>query len=480
MGRAAITKQPVQVADVRLAPAYIDGFPGMVGVADLGGARTLVQVPMLKDNNLVGTIGIYRQEVRPFTDKQIELVENFAAQAVIAIENTRLLNELRELLEQQTATSEVLGVISSSPGELKPVFDAVLSNAMRICSAKFGILLLYDGGAMRVVSMHNAPRALEEMRRADPVIPLEKSIIGPVVRTKRLSHVADITSEEPYASSPLAKIGGARTALGVPMLREGELIGAIAIYRQELQPFTDKQIALVENFATQAVIAIVNTRLLSELRESLQQQTATADVLQVISSSPGDLEPVFQTLLENATRICEAKFGTMYFREGDGFRAVAMHGAPPAYVELRLQKLVQPGPATGIGRVLQTKQAVQIEDASADHGYSERDPMRVSAVELGGVRTILDVPMLKENEVIGAVAIYREVVRPFTDKQVALVQNFANQAVIAIENTRLLNELRQSLQQQTATADVLKVISRSTFDLTSVLQTLVEFGGPAV
>ena len=312
------------------------------------------------------------------------------------------------------------------------------------------------------------------MRRADPVIPLEKSIIGPVVRTKRLSHVADITSEEPYASSPLAKIGGARTALGVPMLREGELIGAIAIYRQELQPFTDKQIALVENFATQAVIAIVNTRLLSELRESLQQQTATADVLQVISSSPGDLEPVFQTLLENATRICEAKFGTMYFREGDGFRAVAMHGAPPAYVESRLQKLVQPGPATGIGRVLQTKQAVQIEDASADHGYSERDPMRVSAVELGGVRTILDVPMLKENEVIGAVAIYREVVRPFTDKQVALVQNFANQAVIAIENTRLLNELRQSLQQQTATADVLKVISRSTFDLTSVLQTLVK------
>ena len=465
--RIWVTKQVVHVADL-----LVDDPNDTL--AKYAGARTLLLVPLLKDDDLVGIFGIYRQEVRPFSEKQIALVQNFASQAVIAIENTRLLNELRESLDRQTATSEVLSVISSSPGELKPVFDAVVSNAMRICGAKFGTLLLFDGSAMRVVSMHNAPRALEEMRRDNPIIPLEKSILGPLVRTKKISHVADITAEEPYASSPLAKVGGARTALGVPMLREGELVGAIAIYRQELQPFTDKQIALVENFATQAVIAIVNTRLLSELRESLQQQTATAEVLQVISSSPGELQPVFQTVLENATRICEAKFGTMYFREGDGFRAVAMHGAPPAYVESRLQKLVQPGPATGIGRVLQTKQAVQIEDASGDQGYSERDPMRVSAVELGGVRTILDVPMLKENEVIGAVAIYREVVRPFTDKQVALVQNFANQAVIAIENTRLLNELRQSLQQQTATADVLKVISRSTFDLTSVLQTLVE------
>ena len=227
------------------------------------------------------------------------------------------------------------------------------------------------------------------------------------------------------------------------MIKEGEIIGAFTIYRTEVRPFTEKQIALVQNFAAQAVIAIENTRLLNELRQSLEQQTATAEVLSVISSSPGELQPVFQAMLENATRICEAKFGTMYFREGDGFRAVAMHGAPSAYVESRLHKLVHPGPATGIGRVLQTKQAVQIEDASADQGYSERDPMRVSAVELGGVRTILDVPMLKENEVIGAVAIYREVVRPFTDKQVALVQNFANQAVIAIENTRLLNELRE-------------------------------------
>ena len=466
LGRVQASRQPVQIDDIRAEPAYA-GAPSRAPLINFG-ARTLLTVPMLKQEELIGAIGIYRQEVRPFTDKQIELVSNFAKQAVIAIENTRLLNELRESLQQQTATSEVLSVISGSPGELEPVFQAMLGNAVRICRAQFGNLLLFDGNAMRVVAMHNAPPAFEELRRRNPVIPLELSILGPLVRTRKLVHVGDITAEEPYASSPLAKAGGARTALGVPMLREDELVGAIAIYHQDVCPFSDKQIELVKNFAAQAVIAIENTRLLNELRELLQRQTATSEVLSVISSSPGDLQPVFDAMLENATRICEAKFGMLYRREGDGYRVVAMHGAPPAYAEeRRLQPVFKPPGA--LGRLADAKRAIHIADITKEEAYAGS-----VMVERAGARTLLTVPMLKDNEVISAINIYRQEVRPFTDKQVELVKNFAAQAVIAIENTRLLNELRELLQQQTATADVLKVISRSTFDLQSVLDTLVE------
>ena len=267
------TKQAVHVADIAATQSYAERSPPTVVAVELGGARTNIMVPMLKGSALIGAISIYRQEVRPFTERQIELLSNFAKQAVIAIENTRLLNELRqrtndltESLEQQTATSDVLRVISSTPGDLKPVFDSILTNAMRICGDQSGNLLLFDGGKMRVVALHNAPPELAKLRKGNPVIPLEKSILGPLVRTKRLSHVADITAEEPYASSPIAKLG-MRTALGIPMIREGELIGAIAAYRREVRPFTDKQIELLQNFAAQAVIAIENARLLNELRQ---------------------------------------------------------------------------------------------------------------------------------------------------------------------------------------------------------------------
>jgi two-component system, NtrC family, sensor kinase len=477
LARVAATKQLLHVADLRAEPAYAERDPSLTPLVDVAGARTILMVPMLKENDLVGAFGIYRREVQPFTDKQIELVTNFAAQAVIAIENTRLLSELRESLDRQTATSEVLRVISSSPGELKPVFDAVLSNAMRICGAKFGTLLLFDGSAMRVVSMHNAPHALEEMRRDSPVIPLEKSILGPLVRTKRISHVADIAAEEPYASSPLAKVGGARTALGVPMLREDELVGAIAIYGQEVQPFTDKQIALVQNFAAQAVIAIENTRLLNELRESLQQQTATADVLRVISSSPGELDPVFQAMLDNATRLCEAPFGILLLRHEGLLRIVCRHVPPDVSVaifETGSELIFADNPAHPLVRMVEAKEVLHIADLRADPSYIRGNRRVVAFVDELGGRTALCVPMLKDNECVGGFVIFRRELRPFAEKQIALVQNFANQAVIAIENTRLLSELRQSLEQQTATSEVLKVISGSPGELQSVFDAVVE------
>ncbi len=277
------------------------------------------------------------------------------------------------------------------------------------------------------------------------------------------------------------ELAGGRTLLVVPMLKEDELIGVIGIFRQEVRPFTDKQIALVQNFAAQAVIAIENTRLLNELKqrtaelsESLEQQTATSTVLGVISSSPGDLKPIFQSLLENAIHICGAKFGNLWLREGDFFRVVAAHGAPAAYREMLFRAAIRPGPDTGLGILLKTKRFVQIDDITKGKAYLDRDPLRVATVELGGGRTLAEVPLLKDGELIGSINIYHQEVKPFTEKQIELLTNFATQAVIAIENTRLLNELRESLQQQTATADVLKVISRSTFDLRTVLNTLVE------
>jgi len=466
-GRLMRTKRTVHIADVRTEPGFFDTPPGFSGpqLAIHAGARTLLAVPMLKESELVGYIIIYRQEPEPFTEKHIELVTNFAAQAVIAIENTRLLNELRESLQQQTATSEVLQVISSSPGELQPVFRAMLENATRICEAKFGTLTMRVGDEVRVVAMHGAPSAFEDMRRRDPRVP---EVVRRLTETKHVVHMADIAAEERYAAAPLVTLAGARTLVMVPMLKESELIGSFSIFRQEVRPFTEKQIELVQNFASQAVIAIENARLLNELRESLQQQTATSEVLSVISSSPGELAPVFNAMLENALRICEAKFGVMFRFDGDEFDVVALRNTPPVLTDfLRRRGRFLPQPGWALYRMWKSKEVLHtVDDAQS--------PVPSPPTELAGARTHLAVPMLKENELVGAIFIYRQEVRPFSDKQIELVQNFAAQAVIAIENARLVNELRESLQQQTATADVLKVISRSTFDLQSVLDTLVE------
>jgi len=453
-----------------------------------GGARSSIAVPMLKENELVGAFFIYRTEVRPFTDKQIELVKNFAAQAVIAIENTRLLNELRqrtddlsESLEQQTATSEVLKIISSSPGELEPVFNAMLANATRICEATFGGLFLYEAPLFRTVAIHSK-QSYDDYLRRNPLIDLRENPGTPLDRVaniKQVVHIPDLRTDQSYIGKNrfivrLVEAVGTRTFVSVPMLKEGELIGAINMYREEVQPFTDKQIELVQNFAAQAVIAIENTRLLSELRESLQQQTATADVLKVVSGSPGQLEPVFRAMLENAVRICGAKFGMLHLSEGDGFRTVAMHDVPGVFAEKRAREPFFISPAgSPMGRVKRTRQVAHIADITTVQSYVEDRSLRDLA-ELGGARTVAAAPMLKDDRLIGAIVIYRQESQPFTDKQIELVQNFAAQAIIAIENTRLLNELRESLQQQTATADVLKVISRSTFDLQPILDTLTE------
>ena len=361
----SVKRPAVQIADVLTDQDYPRDHP-LRSAAEQRGVRTLLSVPMIKEGELIGAISIFRPEVRPFTDKQVELVKDFAAQAVIAIENARLLNELRqrtadlaEALEQQTATSEVLQVISGSPGDLQPVFAAMLENAARICDANFGNIFRWDGNALWLVATHNTPAAFIEHRRRVPFRPNQGNPIGDMLKANVAIHVADLAADERYItqSDPevvaAVELGGIRTFVAVPMLKDKMLIGAVIVYRQEVRPFSDKQIELVKNFAAQAVIAIENARLLNELKQSLEEQTATAEVLSVISSSPGELGPVFQAMLENAVRICDAKFGNIYRWEGDALRLTASHNTPAPYAEhrrrspLRFDQMPESSPSNG-------------------------------------------------------------------------------------------------------------------------------------
>ena len=450
----------------------------------LGGARSHIAVPMLREGKVVGAIYIYRQEVKPFTDKQIELVSNFAAQAVIAIENARLLNELRQSLEQQTATSDVLRVISSSPGDLEPVFTTMVEKAVRICDAKFGTLYLHEEGGLRLVAGHDVPEFLEA-RGSSPIQPAPGGGLDVAMRTKRTVHIPDLAATQSYAERhprmvEAVELGGMRTVIAVPMLKDDNLVGVIAVHRREVRPFTQEQIALVENFAAQAVIAIENARLLNALREALEQQTATSDVLQVISGSPGDLQPVFESLLRNATRLCRAKFGSLYLQEEGGLRLVAAHDMPAAFSKAHGKVAIDFPPGGVLEGAMRTKHPVQIADLAATDAYTQGHPRMVEAVELGGIRTAVGVPMLKDDEPIGVITIQRPEVVLFDEKQIALLKNFAAQAVIAIENARLLNELRQrtndlteALEQQTATSEVLQVISSSPGELEPVFAAML-------
>ncbi|MCP3371605.1 GAF domain-containing protein [Bradyrhizobium cajani] len=442
-GRAVLERRPVQILDVAADPEY--GLPESTTMA---GQRTALGVPLLRENEPIGALVIARKRVQSFTEKQIDLVATFADQAVIAIENVRLFEQLQtktrdlsEALTYQTGSANILRVIASSPTEVGPALKAIVESACGLCEAYDALVVLRDGDDIVIQAHHGQVPVVWSRRLISAQSPTGRAIID-----RRTVHVHDLLGpegEEFPTGREYALRSNVRTVLSVPLLREGESMGAIVLRRTEVRPFGEKQINLLQTFADQAVIAIGNVRLFEQLNESLERQTATSEVLEIISASSGELAPVFHKMLENATRICGAGFGTMNLYEEGGFRTVALHNAPQAYVDTRLYQSIRPHPASGLGTVEKTHQTVHIDDIRTQPPYIEGNANVRALADLAGARTVVIVPMLREDELIGTITIFRQEVKPFTDKQIDLVSNFAHQAVIAIENARLLNELRE-------------------------------------
>src|SRR5215470_228826 len=459
--RVGLEKRPVHIPDILADPECV-----VPEAYKEEGMRTSLAVPLLKEDNLIGAIAIWRREVRPFTDKQIKLLETFADQAVIAIENVRLFMELgtrnaelREALEHQTATAEVLGIISRSPPEGQPALDAIVESAARVCGIDDVVLRLHEGN-LSVARAHFGPI---------PLFRVEIDVDAPLYAWMREHGTRHIPDASERNDLQIVNISGWRTFLSVPLRQQGEFIGSLIARRTEMRPFTPVQIKLLETFADQAVIAIENVRLFNELKESLEQQTATSEILGVIASSPTDIQPVLDVVAENAARLCDAKDAVIFRLDGDVLQQVAICGPIPMHAVLPISR----GSVTG--RAVVDRQTIHIHDIDAESEADFPDIDKTGTHGGSRARTRLGVPLMREGVSLGAILVRRMEVRPFSDRQIKLLETFADQAVIAIENVRLFkelqernSELREALEHQTATSEVLGIISRSPTDVQPV------------
>jgi GAF domain-containing protein len=484
VGRMALTGSTIQISDTLADADYT-----FLQAQQLGGYRTVLAVPLLREGKAIAAIALGRSSVRPFSEKQIQLVETFADQAVIAINNVALFDEvqarsaeLQEALDYQTATGDVLNVISRAPSRLQPVFDSIVETAARLCQAEYALVYTLQDGEYRVAATNNTDEGFLQYARAHPLVPGRGSLIGRTALESRTIHMPDCLADPEYTVLDYQRVGKYRSTLGVPLIRDGLAIGVIALMRSVVKPFTTKQIGLVETFANQAVIAIENVRLFeqvqdrtAELTESLEYQTATSEVLNVISRSTFDLQPVLTTLVQTAGRLCQAENVQIFLRDGEVYRLAAHNGFSLEYQEYVKEHPISPGRGTLVARTALTASAIHIPDVLSDSEYTWHEGRK-----LAGFRSALGVPLLREGTCVGVMAMTRGTPSPFADKQIELLTTFADQAVIAIENVRLFEEveartaeLQQSLDYQTATSDVLGVISRSPSELQPVLDAIV-------